>query len=310
MTFRKNIILLAVVAFILSIIFLFLQLNWQAFNFVMPRRVNRLLAILLSAGIIGFTSLIFQTITNNRILTPTIIGLDSLYLLIQTFLVFTGLTIASQVNFFLSIGLMVLFSSVLFAILMKRAHNVLFILLVGMIFGTLFSSLSLFMQVLIDPNEFAIIQNRMFASFTNMNQNVLLSAFILSGISVIFSLKVFKYLDVLALGRETAVNLGVEYNKLVNRFLLLIAVLVAISTALVGPVTFLGLLVANLARELFKTYKHSYLLISSSLLAMIVLLIGQILLEHVTGFRTPMNVLINFFGGGYFLFILLKEQQT
>ena len=69
--------------------------------------------MILTGAAIAFSTIVFQTITNNKILTPSIIGLDSLYMLIQTFLVFafgsTSSLMSKNINFFISIGLMVLF---------------------------------------------------------------------------------------------------------------------------------------------------------------------------------------------------------
>src|SRR5690606_22623288 len=150
---------LALVAIILVSIFLFIDINGQ-WDYVFPRRSAKLFAIVLTGAAIAFSTVIFQTITNNRILTPSIIGLDSLYMLIQTVIVFifgsgTLTMMSSYSHFLLSIGLMVLFAAILYKLLFKReGQNVYFLLLVGIIFGTLFESLSSFMQVLIDPNEF------------------------------------------------------------------------------------------------------------------------------------------------------------
>ncbi|MCG0056936.1 iron chelate uptake ABC transporter family permease subunit, partial [Escherichia coli] len=60
-----------------------------------------------------------------------------------------------------------------------EGRNIFFLLLIGIVFGTLFSSLSSFMQMLIDPNEFQVVQDKMFASFNNINTDLLWLAFII-----------------------------------------------------------------------------------------------------------------------------------
>ncbi|OJT72771.1 iron ABC transporter permease, partial [Clostridioides difficile] len=131
-----------------------------------------------------------------------------------------------------------------------------FLILVGMIFGTLFKSATTFIQVMIDPNEFLALQTSIMASLNNINTNVLLIAFIIIIAIIPFIYDEIKYLDVLSLGKEQAINLGVDFDKAVKKMIILIAILVSISTALIGPMTFLGLLLANITREIFKTYKH------------------------------------------------------
>jgi iron complex transport system permease protein len=206
---------------------------------------------------------------------------------------------------------MVLFASLLYKLLFKgEGQNIYFLLLVGIIFGTFFGSITEFMQVLIDPNEFLIVQDRMFASFNNVKTDLLLIATVLVVIVAVYSLRFIKYLDVLSLGKDQAVNLGVDYDYVVKRLLIIIAILVSISTALVGPITFLGLLVANVAHQFFNTYQHKYLIIGSVFISIIALVGGQLIVERVFTFSTTLSVIINFIGGVYFIYLLLKESKS
>lgn len=182
------------------------------------------------------------------------------------------------------------------------------LLLVGLILGTLFQSVSAFMQMMIDPNEFLHIQDKMFASFNNINTNILLLSIAILMAIGLYSYRYLKILDVLSLGREHSINLGVNHDKTTKSMLLIISILVSVSTALVGPITFLGLLVVNLSREFLKTYKHKYLIIGSILISVLALVGGQLLTERVFNFSTPISVIINFVGGFYFIYLLLKEN--
>lgn len=312
---KTKIGVLALVAIVLIAIFMLIDAggNW---DYVLPRRFKKILAIILTGSVIAISTVIFQTITNNRILTPSIIGLDSLYMFIQTFVIFflgsaSKTSMDKNLNFVLSVGLMILFAALLYKVLFKReGRNIYFLLLIGLIFGTLFNSLASFLQVLIDPNEFMILQDRMFASFNNVNTDLLVISCVLV-IGIILYLRPFlKYLDVLSLGRDDAINLGVDYDYVVKRLLIVIAILVSIATALVGPITFLGLLVANVAYQFMKTYKHSYLLFGASLISIIALVGGLLIVERVFTFSTTISVIVNFIGGVYFIYLLLKENKA
>jgi iron complex transport system permease protein len=315
MSNKGKLIGLAVVAIVLAVAFIFIDLgnNW---DYALPRRLKKVYAIILTGGVIAFSTLVFQTITNNRILTPSIIGLDSLYLLIQTFLIFVfgsmnSLVTNENVNFLISVGLMVIFAGLLYKLLFRGdGQNIYFLLLVGIIFGTFFGSITEFMQVLIDPNEFMVVQDRMFASFNNVKTDLLLIATIAVILVSLYSVKLIKYLDVLSLGKDQAVNLGVDYDYVVKRLLVVIAILVSISTALVGPITFLGLLVANVAHQFLNTYRHSYLIIGSIFISIIALVGGQLIVERVFTFDTTLSVIVNFVGGVYFIYLLLKESKS
>ncbi|MEC0232240.1 iron chelate uptake ABC transporter family permease subunit [Paenibacillus alba] len=315
MTFRLKLSLLAILAFGVIAAFLTLHAggNW---DYVLPRRGIKVMSIILTGAAIAYSTILFQTITNNRILTPSIIGLDALYMLIQTTVIFllgskSALSANGNLNFAITVGLMTLFSLVLFKLLFKReGRNLYFLLLFGIILGTFFGSFTTFMEVLIDPNEFSVLQGRSFASFNTVNSKLLLISAISSLAIVLYSLKFMKYLDVISLGREHAVNLGVPYEYVVKRLLIIISVLVSIATALVGPVTFLGLLVANLTYQFMKTYRHRYLIPGSILICVIALVGGQLIMERIFSFSTPLAVIINFAGGVYFLYLLLRENKS
>ena len=166
------------------------------------------------------------------------------------------------------------------------------------------------MQVLIDPNEFMRIQDKMFASFNNINTDLLMISFVLIILVTLYFLKFIKYLDVLSLGKEQAINLGVDYDGIVKRLLVVVAILISISTALIGPITFLGLLVVNVTYQLFNTYQHKFLIIGSILVSIISLVGGQLIVERVFTFSTTLSVIVNFIGGVYFIYLLLKQSKA
>lgn len=314
MTNKKKITLLSVVSLVLILLFIFPGLNSNNIGYFLSRRVPKVVAIVITGGSIAFSSVVFQTVTNNRILTPSVLGLDSLYMLIQTFIIFAfgsgNKVVANKnINFMISVLLMLFFSGLLYKFLFKREqNNIMTLLLVGIIFGTLFQSLSSFMQMMIDPNEFLHVQDKMFASFNNINTNILALSIVILLLVGIYIYKYTNILDVLSLGREEAINLGIDYDLMVKKMLFSVSILVAVSTALVGPITFLGLLVVNLAREIMRTYEHKYLLITSTLISVVALVGGQLVIERLFNFGTPISVIINFIGGIYFIYLLLKEN--
>lgn len=287
-----------------------------SYTYALPRRALKVFAMILTGTAIAYATVVFQTITHNRILTPSIMGLDSLYLFLQTvFIFFFGSThitvINKQVNFVLSVLAMIFFAFVLYRLLFnENGNSVYFLLLIGIILGTFFSSISTFLQVLIDPNEFLSIQDRMFASFNNINSDIIWWALAVILVVIIYGWRYMKELDVVSLGRDTAINLGVEYDALVKRMLILSSVLIAVSTGLVGPITFFGLIVANLAYQYFTTYKHSVLITGAALFSIVALVGGQWIVEHIFTFSTTLSVIINFIGGVYFIYLLLKESKS
>lgn len=308
-------IILGVFALLFCSLYLFQGLN-GSYDYALPRRGIKVLAMALTGVAIAYATIIFQTITHNRILTPSIMGFDSLYLLLQTVIVFflgsSHVTVVNKnVNFLLSVTAMIVFALLLYRFLFKSGKRpIYFLLLVGIIVGTFFGSISTFLQVLIDPSEFLSVQDKMFASFNNVNGDLVWWSVGIVIIALIIGFRSINDLDVLSLGRDTSINLGVNYDSVVRKMLILSSVLIAVSTALVGPITFFGLIVANLSYQFFNTYKHATLILGASLMSVFALVGGQWVVERIFTFSTTLSVIINFVGGVYFIYLLLKESRS
>ncbi|MBP1931438.1 iron chelate uptake ABC transporter family permease subunit [Ammoniphilus resinae] len=315
---RKNstkLIFLGVLAIISILFFAFYDIK-GGFDYAFPRRMIRVAAMIVTGAAIAYATVVFQTITHNRLLTPSMIGLDSMYEVVQTVIYFFAGSMSIWVlnkylNFSVAIIAMVLFALILYRFLFRAdKYPVYLLLLIGMVLGTLLGSLVTFLQVMIDPVEYLSLQTRLFASFTSVKADLLYIAGTILFIAFIYGYIIMDTLDVMSLGRENAINLGVNYDRMVMNILILSSFLIATSTALVGPITFFGLIVANLAYQYFDTYKHSVLILGASLISIIALVGGQFLAEHIFELRTTLSVIINFIGGIYFIYLLLKESRS
>lgn len=313
---KKELLLAGLTVLALLLCGLYLTYNtYGNFQFAWMLRGKKVAAFLLVALATGIATVSFQTLTQNQFLTPNILGLDSLYVLIQTLLFFFvgGVNMLSQeqtATFLISIFLMALLSLLLANVLLKQQQNDLFILLMlGMILGTLFSSTSNFLQVIMDPNEYDLLQGRLFASFSNINTTHLglAAGIILLGSLVLLAAN--RYLDVLHLGDDQATNLGIPLKKCQILILFLVSLLTGTATALVGPITFLGFIVANISYQLMPTYRHSYLFPTAVLLGIIFLVGSQFLVEQVFQLKTTVSVVTQFVGGLYFIGKIIYERR-
>lgn len=309
--------LLAVISIILYMFYWLFgleQITVGQLNRGLTRRGTRVVAMILVSVIMAITSLKFQTMTQNRILTPSMIGFDSTFVLTQTLIVFifggfSQLIANPYYNFLLSAILMVLVSFVLYGLVLKKGkNNLALLLLVGLVFRTLMSSVTSFLSKIIDPDDFNIVVSQTMPSLNNMNTDILwFLGLPISLIVVVLMLFDLKYYDVMNLGEDQAKSLGVSYNRVTNRGLVYIAILISVSTALVGTLTFLGLITVNLARERLKTDFHKPLLILSSVFGLIFLVLGQFLIQTFR-LNTNLSVFINLVGGLYMIYLLLKEK--
>ncbi|SPL62957.1 iron chelate uptake ABC transporter family permease subunit [Ochrobactrum soli] len=303
--------LLGAIALLAAIAFMTIGAK-GSWSFILSFRGTKLAAMVLVAYSIAVSTVLFQTVTSNRILTPSIMGFDALYILIQTVVVFFfGAVqvdwIGPNMRFVTETLVMVLFAGSLYYWLFSGAARSLhLVMLVGIICGVFFRSLSNLMQRMLDPDLFAVLQDRFFASFNTINADILtLSAIIVAAVSL-YGWRLMHVFDVLALGREPAINLGVDHRRVVRLILLMVTVLVAVSTALVGPITFFGLLVANLAYMLAGSGKHRVVLPIAVLLATICIVGGQTILERAFAFNTALSVIIEFLGGLVFIILLVR----
>ncbi|WP_235284990.1 iron chelate uptake ABC transporter family permease subunit [Thalassospira sp. HJ] len=284
--------------------------NWA---FILEFRGTKLLALLLVAYAVSVSTVLFQTVTSNRILTPSIMGIDALYVLLQTVLIFVfGAQAISaldpQIKFLIEAGCLTVFALILYRFLFFGVfRDVHLLLLSGLFFGLLFRSVSGLLQRIIDPNDFVVLQDSLFASFNSVDKSLFGASVAVIVLVSAIGAKIFSRFDVMLLGRGSAISLGVNYTRTAVIILALASVLVAVSTALVGPVTFFGLLVANLAYIVLPGAKHKHILPGSVLIAFICLSSGQLVLEKLFDFNTALAILIEFAGGLFFIGLILRR---
>lgn len=292
---------------------LFLTLDARgAWDFVLPFRGRKLAGLVVVGTAVAVATVLFQTVTANRILTPSLLGMDALFALVQTVLVFLlgGVVLAALDPTWLfaaQVAVMVAGAVALFGWLFTgRRRSLHLLLLVGVVVGTLLRSLTVMMQRIMDPNEFAVLTNRLFASFNAVDGELLTATAVLVAAGCAVAWHRRHELDVLALGASAATGLGVPHRRAVTRVLVVVAVLVSACTALVGPVTFLGLLVANVAYVLLRTHEHRWVLPGAALVSVLFLVAGQVVLERVLGLDTTLGVVIELVGGIVFIVLLLR----
>lgn len=310
---RTRLALLSLAAVACLLLFMTLGVGGQ-WEFALPLRARKAATLFLVAYAIGTSTVLFQTATENRILTPAIMGFDSLYILLQSCIAFfvgswLALALDARWMFLFQTLLMVAASGLLYWVLFARGTRSLHqLVLAGVVAGALFRSLSSFIQRMINPNEYAYLQDRFFASFNNPDPGLLAMATLGVVATTLPALRLLRTFDVLTLGRDISVNLGVNHRRAVSRILVISAVLVSVSTALVGPVTFFGLLIAHLAYLLFPSSGHRHVLPAATLIGFISLAGGQLLLEHVFSFNTNLRVIVEFLGGLTFILILVRGK--
>ena len=286
----------------------------KLFRYILSLRVPTLMVMLIAAVAVGSASLVFQSIINNRIVTPCLLGMNAMYTLVHTAVVFaagSGSILAANANLSFAVDLAVMSVTATFVysyLFKKTGSNILYVLLIGTVLSSFFGSIQSAMIRVMDPNEYDALLTALVADFSNVNTEVILFCVILLTGLGIFLRKDLMLLDVMTLGKHQAVNLGVDYDRTLRRLLLGVVLCIAVATALVGPISFLGLIIANLARQFLKTYRHRLLIPGAALMGMLAMIAGQLVSQHIFNYAVPISTFITIGGGIYFLYLLLFKK--
>ena len=317
---RRNAILLIVLLFVVILACAaFLLINNpihkpKLFKMFIGWRLPTLICMVIASVAIGVATLIFQSIVNNRIVTPALLGMNSIYSFLHTAAVFvfgTGSALYLNANLSFAADLIsmgVVGTLVYWYLFKKTGHNILYIMLIGTVLSSFFGSVQTAMVRVMNPDEYDALLTTLVADFNNVGGEIIVFA-IAALAAIAFALrKDLKLLDVITMGRDQAINLGVDYDSTIRRLLFGVVLCMAVATATIGPVSFLGLIVANLSRQIFRTYRHSHLIAGASLLGMLALIGGQLVSQHVFHFTVPVSTFVTIAGGVYFLYLLLSRK--
>lgn len=311
---KKYIIILGLLIF--SILYIFQGLDQETFFFFIGKRVSKLILMILVGTTIGISSVLFQTITNNRILTPGVLGVDSIYMFFNLLLLYIAKDLRIFAThyylYFFFVTILTLGSSyVLYkAIFGRENRKIDEIILIGIVFGTLLKGVSSFFQIMLDPNQFSLLQDLSFASINNTDVRLIyITAPILIFICFVV-IREFHVLDIMLLGKDQSINLGIDYDKKIKLLFFIVIALTSITTALIGPLVFFGVAIVNIAREMVTSYRHKELVLFTSILGTFILILGQTIIERILDMSVPIGVLIGFFSGIYFFILLIKENKN
>jgi len=287
----------------------------QAFDSIMGRTLPHLYGMGAAAIVLAVVSLSFQTITQSRVLTPSMIGFDSVFVGTQTVLVFFFgaqhfLFSDPLINYLITAGIMVVVSMLMFgAILRNHRNNIVFLLMFGLVLSGIIGSATSYLQIIMNESDFFQVAAATSVNVNNMNTDII--NLVIPIMAVVVALTLFRHrkYNVMTLGPQQAKGLGVAYERELKWNLVLIAVGMSVATALIGSLTFLGLLAVNAAREVMKTYKHLPLFIGSALMAALTLILGQGVTELLEG-AIPVTAIVNLVGCSYIFFLILKENKV
>lgn len=280
---------------------------------VVQRRMYAVTAMLIAAVCQSIATVTFQTITNNRIITPSLLGFEALYSGINTSIIFffgagALINFNGAQSFITQVAVMIAMCLLLYGWLLSGKYgNLQLMLLVGVIMGTGLRSISSFMRRVLTPSEFDILQARSFGSVSNADPSQFPLAIPMVIVAAVLLLCFSKKLNVMSLGRDTAAALGVNHRPNTIYALILVSVLMSISTALIGPLTFYGFLVATLSYQAARTYDHRYIFPMALAIGFLIITGAYFVMFHIFRAQGVVSVIIELFGGITFLTVVLRR---
>lgn len=312
---RKRYFLLIILCLLMIYLYLspdFLHLS----SYIRIARLTKLSAMILAVLLLVPSTVVFQTLVNSSYLSPSILGLDAFFLFIHTLLVAFPIGLISGTNYLLT-GFQLLVMVVLNQLLFNRISvqeiqqlNQGKWLMVGLIIGNILRALTSFIQMLMDPTDFLQLQSRLLVSFQGIEIIDLIVTATITGVTLLYLYRKRYVLDVYQLGSTTATSLGVNVSKEMRQLMMVIVIMVSIATALVGPLTFLGFLVANMTLRFSPNHKHLHKLAMASLIGMAMVIAGQLVLERLLNMGTNLSVLLEGTGGLLYFILVFRRSKT
>lgn len=277
-------------------------------NFRLPKAIT---AILTGAAL-SVAGLLMQTLFRNPLADPYILGVSSGASLGVALVMMAS---ALLPVIFISSGWGLIIAAIIGAALVLllvvgvsfKVQNSVSLLIVGLMFGTMASSLVSIMQFYSNPDavKLFVMWNMGSLSAVTWNYMYVLFPVILTGLLIAFLLT--KRLNGLLLGENYARGLGIPIIQ--TRILIVIAtgILAGSVTAFTGPIAFVGVAVPHIARGLFRSARHQHLLPACILSGASLLLICDII-SQIPAHALPVNIISALFGAPVIIWIILKRK--
>ena len=269
-------------------------------------RLPRLVAIILAGAGMSIAGLIMQQLSRNKFVSPTTAGtLDAtrLGILVSMLLFANASTIEKMiVAFAFALAGTLLFMQILDRIKFKDA---IFIPLVGLMFGSILSSLTTFFAYRAD-----VIQNM--SSWLQGDFSMIMTGrFELLYISIPVLILTYLYANkftVAGMGEDFSKNLGLSYRRVVNIGLILVALITTTVVLTVGMIPFLGLIIPNIVSifhgdHLRKTLPHTALL--GAIFLLVCDILGRVLIYP---YEISISLMVGVIGSGIFLYLLFRRK--
>jgi iron complex transport system permease protein len=274
-------------------------------------RFPRMVAATIAGSGLAISGMLMQTLFNNPLAGPYVLGINSGSSLFVALSMFTGFSFfqtnlgivgAALTGAFIS-GIIILFFSF-------KLRSTVSLLLIGLMLGGFTSSIVGILEMhsgAQDLKSFTLWSMGSLQHVTNSQLPFILSFFLVSTSLLIF---IIKPLNAMVLGEKAAENLGVNINRFRLICIGITAMYAGLITAFCGPIAFVGLAIPNLTRIVFKTQNHNHLILANFIIGSTFLLIidsGIQLMEPIIAL--PLNAVTSLIGAPFIIYIVIKKLK-
>ena len=281
-------------------------------------RIPKALSAVLVGTALSVSGFQMQTIFRNPLAGPYILGISSGASLGVALVIMASAWLnLSLSNYFVS-NLLLIISAfigsslvlILILFISKKIKNVLTILIFGVLFGYLISSVVNILQYFTSNNSLKSFFVWTMGSLGNTSLQDTLVFGIIVIIGFLISLILSKKLNILMLGEDYAQTSGVNVKKVRILLFLSTSLLAGSVVAFCGPIGFIGITVPHIVRIIFKTSSAVTIQISAVFIGSIIMLVSDIISQIIfTNVVLPINSITAFFGIPVIFYILLSKKE-
>ena len=269
-------------------------------------RFPRVCASMLAGAALATAGAVIQTILNNPLASPGIIGVNSSAGLAVALMCAIAPTAQRFTPFIAFAGA---FAGVVLVMVLseKTGASRMTVVLAGVAISNLFSA-GIDAIVTVVPEALTGVTDFRIGGFIGVTMEQLKPAAVLIFLSLFLILSLSHQLDILALGTDTAYSLGLSVKPVRLLFLLLSAALAGAAVSFSGLLSFVGLVVPHTMRRLKGETSFSFLLASAIGGAFFVTVCDLLARTLFSPFELPVGIVLAFSGAPFFLWILLKHR--
>lgn len=278
---------------------------------ILEFRLPRMVTALVTGSGLSLAGLLMQTLFQNQLAGPSILGINSGASLFTALMIITGIPILNS-DFSLAgsaligafiFGLIILFLS--FILTSKLS-----LLLVGVMIGGFTSAMITILQITGDAFQLKQFTLWSMGSLQQTDLHQIIYLILAFGIGLIGSFLLVKPLNALVLGEENAKMLGVNIQQVRIFVIIVTSILTGVLTAFCGPIAFVGLAVPNLVKIIFKTQNHKQLMFATVLIGALFLLLCDVLVQIIwNDIQLPINAITSLIGAPVVIAIIIKKMR-